>query len=133
MLLATPTSMPRGAEAIYIASNGPYDFFGRNYFQASGGNRFDRFRLIQNGKTFRFVSANYTYAVPVQGQQLAGLFVLPANSGFDAKRPWRLEILVNAAGPRPATLAFGVDYKLPDLSATPPATAAAAPPAKAPD
>jgi len=26
--------------------------------------------------------------------------VLPANSGFDAKRPWRLEILVNAPGPR---------------------------------
>jgi transcriptional regulator of nitric oxide reductase len=119
--------LPPGAEAIYIASNGPYDFFGTNYFKPTEGNRFDRFRLIQNRKTFRFVQADYTYAVPVMGQQLAGLFVLPKNSGFDAQKPWRLEILVNVSAPRPVTLAFGADYKLPDLAAVSaaPATASA--------
>ncbi len=109
--------LPKGAEAIYIASTGPYDFFGTKYFQASEGNRFDRFRLIQNGKTFRFTQADYTYAVPVAGEQLAGLFLLPANSGFNPQRPWRLEILVNGASTKPVTVAFGLDYKLPDLSA----------------
>jgi transcriptional regulator of nitric oxide reductase len=121
--------LPAGAEAIYIASNGPYDFFGTNYFKPTEGNRFDRFRVIQNGKTFRFVQSDYTYAVPVTGQQLAGLFVLPKNSGFDPNKPWRLEILVNVSAPRPVTLAFGADYKLPDLAAVAaaPSTASAAP------
>ncbi len=127
--------LPKGAEAIYIASTGPYDFFGTKYFQASEGNRFDRFRLIQNGKTFRFTQADYTYAVPVAGEQLAGLFLLPANSGFDPQKPWRLEILVNGAAAKPVTVAFGLDYKLPDLSAVAatPATSASTTPASASD
>jgi hypothetical protein len=51
---------------------------------------------------------------------------LPPNSGFDAQKPWRLEVLVNGDGPPPLSIPFGVDYKLPDLSL--PVAAAAAPP-----
>jgi transcriptional regulator of nitric oxide reductase len=57
--------------------------------------------------------------------QLAGLFMLRANSGFDGTKPWRLELLVKGAGAKPVTLAFGADYKLPDLSKPLPVAAAA--------
>ena len=129
------SGLPNGAQAIFIASNGPYDFFGRAYVQASQGNRFDRIRVVQDGKTFRFVQADYTYAVPPQGQQLAGLFKLPANAGFDPLKPWRLDILVNSESGPPVSVAFGLDYKVPDSFVTGAGTAAAtlasAPAAKA--
>ncbi|MGH9254908.1 MAG: 4Fe-4S binding protein [Vicinamibacterales bacterium] len=106
--------LPSGAHAIFVASNGPYDFLGTKYFRESEGNRFDRLRVIQDGRTFRFVQDDFSYPTPIQGQQVAGLFALPANSGFDALKPWRLEILINSAGTPPLTVAFGLDYTLPD-------------------
>ena len=106
--------LPSGAHAIYVASNGPYDFLGTGYFRASEGNRFDRLRVIQDGKTFGFVRNDYAYATPVQGQQVTGLFALRANSGFDPLKPWRLDILINGAAAPPLTVAFGLDYKVPD-------------------
>lgn len=108
------SQLPDGAQAIIVASRGPYDFIGTKYVRASEGYRFDRLRVIQGGRTFRFVQNDYAFALPMPGYQLAGLFQLPAHSGFDPKKPWRLELLVNGAGPRPVTLPFGVDYKLPD-------------------
>ncbi len=105
--------LPKGAEAIYVASNGPYNFLGTKYYESASGNRFDRLRVIQGGKTFAFVEADYTYAVPIKGQELAGLFALPAHSGFDPLKPWRLEILINGAGTPPLSVPFGLDYRLP--------------------
>jgi polyferredoxin len=72
--------------------------------------------VVQNGKIFTFRQADYTYAVPVQGQELAGLFALRPNSGFDPSKPWRVEVLVNGAGASAVSLPFGVDYKMPDLT-----------------
>ena len=106
--------LPSGAHAIFVASNGPYDFLGTKYFRESEGNRFDRLRVIQDKKTFRFVQKDYTYATPIQGQQVIGLFALPPNSGFDPLKPWRLDILINSAGTSPLTVAFALDYKVPD-------------------
>ena len=106
--------LPSGAQAIYVASNGPYDFLGTRYFRESEGNRFDRLRVVQGGKTFSFVQRDYAYATPIEAQQLAGLFALRANSGFDPVKPWRLDILINSAGTPPQTVAFGLDYKIPD-------------------
>ncbi|HEY5616497.1 MAG TPA: 4Fe-4S binding protein [Vicinamibacterales bacterium] len=106
--------LPVGAHAIYVASNGPYDFLGTKYFRESEGNRFDRLRVIQDGKTFGFVQNDYSYATPIEGQQVTGLFALPANSGFDPLKPWRLDILINSVGSPPVTVAFGLDYKIPD-------------------
>ena len=114
--------LPPGAQGIYVASNGPYDFFGTKYFQASQGNLFDRIRLVQGGRTFTLHQRDYTYALPPSGQQLAALFALPANSGFDPQRPWRVEILVHGTAGRPVTIPFGLDYTLPDFvrNGTPP-------------
>jgi len=106
--------LPTGAQAIFVASNGPYDFLGTKYFRESEGNRFDRLRVIQDGKTLGFVQDDYSYATPIQGQQVTGLFALRPNSGFDPLKPWRLEILINSAGTPPLTVAFGLDYKIPD-------------------
>jgi len=108
------SQLPIGAHAIFVASNGPYDFLGTKYFLESEGNRFDRLRVIQDRNTFGFVKDDYFFATPIQEQQLAGLFALPANSGFDPLKPWRLEILINTAGASPLTVAFGLDYKIPD-------------------
>ena len=106
--------LPTGAQAIFVASNGPYDFLGTKYFRESEGNRFDRLRVIQDGKTLGFVQDDYSYATPIQAQQVTGLFALRPNSGFDPLKPWRLEILINSAGTPPLTVAFGLDYKIPD-------------------
>jgi transcriptional regulator of nitric oxide reductase len=113
------SQLPPGTQAIYVAANGPYNFFGTKYVEASEGNRFDRLRVVQDGKTFTFRQADYTYAVPVAGQELAGLFALRPNSGFDPSKPWQVEILVNgSSGATPVTIPFGVDYKMPDLTKT---------------
>jgi transcriptional regulator of nitric oxide reductase len=107
-------TLPGGAHAIYVASNGPYDFLGTKYFQESEGHRFDRLRVVQDGKTFGFVQSDYAFATPLEKQQVTGLFALPANSGFDPLKPWRLEILVNSTSTPPVTVAFALDYKVPD-------------------
>jgi NosR/NirI family transcriptional regulator, nitrous oxide reductase regulator len=103
--------LPSGGNAIFVASNGPYDFFGTKHLLASEGYRFDRVRVVQDGNTFEFVQDDYTYAAPLAGQQLAGLFRLPA--GFDPIKPWRLELLIHGTGAAPVTVAFGIDYKVP--------------------
>jgi transcriptional regulator of nitric oxide reductase len=111
--------LPSDAQAIFVASTGPYDFRGKKFFQEAEGKRFDRLRVVQDGKTFGFVQDDYQwinpYAEGIRGMQDAGLFALPANSGFDPLKPWRLELLVNGAGAGPVTVAFGLDYKVPDL------------------
>jgi transcriptional regulator of nitric oxide reductase len=104
--------LPGGAHAIYVASNGPYDFLGTKYFRESEGNRFDRLRVVQDGRTFGFVQNDYSYATPIEGQQVTGLFALP-RSGFDPLKPWRLDILINSASGPPVTVAFGLDYTIP--------------------
>ena len=57
---------------------------------------------------------DYFYPGGFHGQQVAGVFTIRPDSGFDPVRPWRLELLVNGTGPKPATVAFGLDYKIPD-------------------
>jgi len=116
--------MPADAQAIFIASNGPYNFLGTRYFQDSD-RRFDRLRVVQDGKTFAFRQDDYQWANPfgegIRGQEDAGLFALPAASGFDPLKPWRLELLVNGVvigvGAPSVTVAFGLDYNVPDLQA----------------
>jgi transcriptional regulator of nitric oxide reductase len=111
-------SLPDGAQAIFVASNGPYDFLGTKY--ARNGGNFDRLRVVQDGKTFAFKQSDYKwtnpYAQGIKGVQGAGRFALPANAGFDPLKPWRLEIVVNGegAGGAPVSVAFGLDYTLPD-------------------
>ena len=111
--------MPVGAQVIFVASNGPYDFLGTKYREADG-RRFDRLRVVQDGRTIEFTRDGFRRLGTSQGgegiqaQNVAGLFALAPESGFDPAKPWRLDLLVNGAGAAPATIAFGLDYKIPD-------------------
>jgi len=111
---------PSGTQAIFVAANGPYNFLGTKYTLESEGRRFDRLRVVQDGRTFGFVEGDYKwanpYAVGIRGQENAALFGLPADAGFDPAKPWRLEILVNGAGSTPVSVAFGLDYQVPDAN-----------------
>jgi len=111
-----------GGQAIFVASNGPYDFLGTKHYRDADGRRFDRLRLVQDGvnggQTIGFVHDDYQRlgtgaAEGIRAQQVAGLFALPANAAFNPLKPWRLEILVNTNGPAPVTVAFPLDYRLP--------------------
>ena len=115
------SKLPSDASALFVASRGPYDFRGKKFFLDSEGNRFDRLRVVQEGHTFSFVQSDYRWVNPysdgIREMQDAAIFALPAQSGFDPSKPWRLEILVNVADPVAKTIAFGLDYRLPDLQA----------------
>jgi NosR/NirI family nitrous oxide reductase transcriptional regulator len=125
--------MPNGAQMIFVASNGPYDFLGTKYYREAEGRRFDRLRVVQDGQVYSFVQADFqrlgtgANTAGIRAQQHAGLFALPANARFDPVRPWRLELLINSIGAAPVTVAFGLDYKVPDahvLMPEPPPVAA---------
>jgi NosR/NirI family transcriptional regulator, nitrous oxide reductase regulator len=114
--------LPGGAQAIFVASNGPYDFAGAKHYRESEGRRFDRLRMVQEGinggQAIGFVHDDYQRlgtgaADGIRAQQNAGLFALPANAPFDPLKPWRLELLVNAGGATPVTVAFPLEYRLP--------------------
>lgn len=110
--------IPPGGQAFFMASNGPYDYHGTNHYWPEHGSRFDRIRIVQDGTNFGFLHTDYQRlltgaAEGIQAQQDAGLYIMPANSGFDPAKPWRLDLLVNTLGPNPITVAFPFEYKLP--------------------
>jgi NosR/NirI family transcriptional regulator, nitrous oxide reductase regulator len=113
--------LPSDAHAIFIGSRGRYSFRGTKFTQDDSGHRFDRMRIVQDGKTFGFVQDDYQwinpYAQGIRGVQDAGLFTVRANTGFDPTKPWRLELLVNGAAAAPVSVAFGLDYKVPAADA----------------
>jgi NosR/NirI family transcriptional regulator, nitrous oxide reductase regulator len=74
--------------------------------------------VVQAGQAFGFVHDDYQRlgtgaAEGIRAQQNAGIFALPATAALDPVKPWRLELLVNTAGPTPITVAFPLEYKLP--------------------
>jgi len=110
--------IPQGRHVLLFASNGPYDFHGTNHWWKAHDYRFDRIRIVQDGQAIGFVHEDYQAlltgaAEGIQSQREAGLFTLPATAVFDPVKPWRLELLVNAAGPTPVTVAFALEYRLP--------------------
>jgi NosR/NirI family nitrous oxide reductase transcriptional regulator len=122
--------IPNGGHAFFIASNGPYDFRGPGPFSKADGYRFDRIRIVQDGRAIGFVHDNYQRFVTgaaegFKSQEVFGLFTLPATAGFDPVKPWRLELLVNAAGREP--IAFPIDYRLPSALVLMPEEPAVAP------
>src|ERR1019366_5135929 len=113
--------LPDGTQAIFVASRGRYNFLGSKFLQESSGHRFERLRVVQDEHTFGFVQGDYQWTNPygegIRGMEDVALFALPATSGFDPGKPWRLDLLVNGEGAAPVTVAFGLDYPVPDLQA----------------
>jgi transcriptional regulator of nitric oxide reductase len=109
--------IPDGAHVIFVASNGPHDFHGTSHFWKADGYRFNRVRIVQDGRIIGFVHEDYQpllvgAAEGLQSQNAAGLFTVPAGAGFDPVKPWTLELVVNAAGQLAAAV-IPIEYKLP--------------------
>jgi NosR/NirI family transcriptional regulator, nitrous oxide reductase regulator len=101
---------------IFVAATGPYDFVD----DLAGANRFDRLRVIQGDRTYKFTNSQYQGISTgghdgIRALDHAAVFTLPPGPGFDPLKPWRLELLVNGrtADGSPIPLAFPVDYQLP--------------------
>ncbi len=106
-----------GEHAVLIAGSGRYSFKGSGYVR---GGIFDRIQLIQGDRSVRFRSKEHKRLGDFEAAGAphfaeTGLFVIPADSGFDPARPWRLQLLVHRAiGPiKKEFLTFDVGYVTP--------------------
>ena len=106
-----------GEHAILLGGSGRYSFKGSGYVR---GGIFDRIQLIQGDYSVRFRDKEHKrlgdFAAP-GAPHLAetGLFVIPADSGFDPALPWRIQLLVHRAiGPiKKEFLTFDIGYVTP--------------------
>ena len=121
-----------GDHAILIAGRGRYSFKGSGYVR---GGIFDRIALVQGDITLRFTDKMHRRlgGIAAPGAPAfsdTDLFKVPADSGFDPTRPWRIELLVQRrVGPVDKVfLTYDLAYRLPGRYLTPlaPATPAAA-------
>ena len=107
-----------GQHALLIAANGLYSFKGSGFVR---GGIFDRVQLVQGEGSVRFRDRNYKHLGEVEAalaQPFAevGLFLVPADTGFDPAAPWRLQLLAQRA-----IGALDKDFLLYELSYTLPA------------
>jgi NosR/NirI family transcriptional regulator, nitrous oxide reductase regulator len=120
-----------GDTAVAVMANGIYSFKGLGYVR---GGIFDRVHLLQDGKLVLFkdtdlVSMNDT---PLRGKpafaEQAIFIVRNSSSGFDATRPWTLQLMVNRqVGPLQSIYhTFTRDYRMPAAYTTRPDASAEA-------
>lgn len=125
--------MAPGQHAILVAGDGLYSFKGSGYVR---GGIFDRIELIQGAETIRFRDRLHRRvgnlrAVGAPAPREIGIFLIPADSEFDAVAPWRLQLLVQRAtgALQKAFVSFELPYQLPQRYTKPmaaPASVAAA-------
>ena len=106
-----------GAHAIFAAANGLYSFRGYTYRKTGF---FERLRLVQGTKTLRLTKhmherVDELHAAGAPEFRETSLFIIPADAGFDAARPWRLEVLAERATAAGGTAyaSFPLNYELP--------------------
>ena len=120
-----------GDSAIAVMANGIYSFKGVGYVR---GGIFDRVHLLQDGKLVLFKDTDLVQLndTPLRGKpafaEQAIFIVRGGGSGFDATRPWTLQLLVNRqVGPLQSIYhTFTRDYRMPAAYTTRPEAAAAA-------
>jgi NosR/NirI family nitrous oxide reductase transcriptional regulator len=122
-----------GDSAILIAGNGLYSFKGSGYVR---GGIFDRIVLIQDDLSVRFHDRDHRRTtVAAEGRpelREMDIFRIPADTGFDPARPFRLQLLVQreVAAIEKVFLTYDLAYALPEkyliTEAPPPAPADAA-------
>jgi transcriptional regulator of nitric oxide reductase/ferredoxin len=113
-------------QAIVIAAAGLVSVKGTAFVRSG---RFERLQVVQGARTIGLTTQGYANveALRITGApefREIGIFVIPADAGFDAGAPWRLDVLVpGEGGGEPAILS--IDYTLPAryvLSPSPPAS-----------
>ncbi len=122
-----------GDQAILLAGRGLYSFKGSGYVR---GGIFDRIKLVQGDVSVRFRDKQHKRLRVVAAEGAPSftemdLFKIPADSGFDPTKPFRIQLLVQrAVGPVEKTfLTYDLGYNLPPRflkKVTPPAAAATA-------
>jgi NosR/NirI family nitrous oxide reductase transcriptional regulator len=91
--------LKEGEHAILIAGRGLYSFKGSGYVR---GGIFDRIQLIQDDISVRFRDSQHRRHGEISANGAPSfteidLFRIPADSGFDPTRPWRLQLLASRA------------------------------------
>ncbi len=125
--------MKPGDQAIVVAGRGIFSFKGSGYVR---GGLFDRIQLIQNDVSVRFRDKDHRRIGDIVSPGAPGsfsemdVFRIPASSGFDPAKPWRLQLLVQRdVGPTDRLYTtFDLNYELPDAFLIKPAPVQAAPP-----
>ncbi len=107
-----------GDHAILVMGRGRFSFKGSGYVR---GGIFDRIQLIQGDVNVRFRDRDHrrmrdVAAAGAPELDEVDLFRIPAESGFDPTRPFRLQLLVNRpVGPVEKTfLTWDLNYRLPE-------------------
>lgn len=111
--------LKQGDHAIVIAGRGMFSFKGSGYVR---GGLFDRIQLIQNDVSVRFRDKDHRRLGQIaspgapQGLSEIDLFRIPAATGFDPTKPWRLQLLVQRdVGPTERLYTtFDLNYELPE-------------------
>jgi transcriptional regulator of nitric oxide reductase len=106
-----------GDHLIFVAASGLYSFKGTAYVKTG---RFERIQITQESKTFLLTRDDHMRVdrLRIDGapdfREMA-LFVLRHDRGFDAARPWRLELMVQGESDAGPVLAIHpLTYALPD-------------------
>lgn len=109
--------MDEGDHAILLAGRGIYSFKGSGYVR---GGIFDRIQLIQGDISVRFRDRQNRRLRVVAADGAPSftemdLFKIPADSGFDPSKPFRIQLLVQrAVGPVEKTfLTYDLGYNIP--------------------
>ncbi len=112
-----------GEHAILVAGRGRYSFKGSGYVR---GGIFDRIQLIQGDFAVRFTDKQHRRLGEIAADGAPSfteldLFKIPANTGFDPTKPWRLQLLVQRAvgAIDKSYLTFDLDYGLPGVHLRP--------------
>lgn len=115
-----------GAEdnLLFVGSRGLLSILGGDW-RNSG--LFERLALVQEGRTIRLTKAMHrdldALATPdAPDLRERGLFILPASSGFDPAKPFRLALMLtrNAPDREPQSATFFLDAQLPGAYIAPP-------------
>ncbi|WP_437176751.1 4Fe-4S binding protein [Pseudoponticoccus marisrubri] len=121
--------LEEGEHAIAVLGRGLYSFKGSGYVR---GGIFDRIVLIQDDVSVRFRDRGHRRMGPVALEDAPefterDLFRIPADSGFDPTRPFRLQLLVHreVAAIEKVFTTFDLGYQLPQAFLRPVAAPAA--------
>ncbi|MCK7611114.1 NosR/NirI family protein [Roseibium sediminicola] len=111
--------LKEGDHAILVAARGRYSFKGSGYVR---GGIFDRIQLIQDDISVRFHDRQHNRVGEIAAAGAPAfsemdLFIIPAESGFDPAKDFRLQLLVQRpVGPIDKVfLTFDLGYLLPDV------------------
>lgn len=109
--------LKKGEHAVLVAGRGRYSFKGSGYVR---GGIFDRIQLIQGDVSVRFRDRQHRRLGKIAAPDAPSfseldLFKVPAESGFDPTKPWRLQLLAQRPiGPVDKSyLTFDLGYRTP--------------------